>query len=94
MKCMSKTIEYNVIEVTGDRNYYITIGKYLDEKFYELRKVKSERYYDAEEVILKKDGQEIIVENNHYILINSETGEFKYITKKEYETEYVEIVGG
>lgn len=91
MKCISKSIEYYVLEVKENKDFYIKLGKYLDEKFYEIKTV-DEKWGKFEELFLKKDEQKIHAKEKHYILINSNTGNFKYISKDEYETEYVEIV--
>lgn len=90
MKVISKSIEYKVIEVKDDRQFFIEIGKLLDEKSYTLKETET-RWGKCQAVFLSINGQEIEAKENHYILVNQETSKIKYITKEEYEEEFVEL---
>jgi len=90
MKVISKSIEYKVIEVKEDRQFYIEIGNLLDEKSYTLKETET-RWGRCETVFLNIDGREIEVKEKHYILVNQEKSTLKYITKEEYEEEFVEL---
>ena len=90
MKVISKSIEYKAIEVRDDRQFYIEIGQLLDEKDYILKETET-RWGRCVTVFLNIDNREIKVERNHYILVNQEKSTIKYITKEEYEEEFVAL---
>lgn len=90
MKVISKSIEYKVIEVKEDKQFYIEIGKLLDAKDYTLKEIEG-RWGKHQAVFLNIDGREIETKENHYILVNQEKSTLKYITKEEYEEEFVEL---
>ncbi len=90
MKVISKSIEYKVIEVVESAQFYVEIGKLLDEKDYTLKETE-ERWGRCITVFLNIDDREIKVKENHYILVNQEKSTLKYITKEEYEEEFVEL---
>lgn len=82
MKVMNKTKQYNVIKVdTSSAQFYIDIGKYLNEKDYEYINCDMHRYGELKiKDQYVKYGQYILVDDNKNIRI---------INEKEFQDDFV-----
>ena len=86
MKVMSKSKEYIVIPATYKTEFYIEIGKYLDDDQYKL-----EPYCGYKGVVLKINNAEIKVRQGDFILVDTEKKRIMSINQNEFESDYVEL---
>ena len=87
---MSRSKEFIAIKIEESIEFYIKIGKYLDQKYYEIKQTDSRiGRYNA--LYLKVNNQEIKVEYGFYILIDLTNNDVKYVHKDIYKNDYVEL---
>lgn len=85
MKVINKQKEYLAIENTNDAQFYINIGKYLNEVDYQIKKTPL-----SNEIILIKGNYECSLKRGDYILID-ENGGFTPVSKKSLKENFIEI---
>lgn len=86
MKVISKTKEFNAIEINDSREFYINVGKYLNDDQYVI---EDEGY--CSKFYLVDDNGKHEVRSGDYILIEAFGTQVMYITKENFKENYVEI---
>lgn len=92
MLVMNKQKQYIALKVEDTIDFYVNLGKYLDDKYYEIVKEDNHRYFNSFVVMIKIDEiQKIKVERGCYILIEKGSSNVKYITDQAFKNDYIEL---
>lgn len=86
MKVISKTKEFNAFEIDNSREFYINVGKYLNDDEYEIE----DRGYCSKFYLVDDNGKHEVTKGD-YILIEASRKQLMYITKENFKESYVEI---
>lgn len=91
MKVIPKQIELIAIKCDFSKEFYINIGKYIEDNRY--RFVDDPRSFDKQIILIDNNGNEIKLKRECYILIDSENkGEFRIITEEEFRENFIEVL--
>lgn len=86
MKVISKTREFKAIEIDDSREFYVNVGKYLNDDKY---KIEDEGY--CSKFYFVEGDNKISVKQGDYLLISEDGNTVVYTDRETFKENYVEI---
>ncbi len=90
MLVMPRQKELIALKIENTPEFYIEIGKFLDEQNYTI--VKDDKYHKKYLFLIDNMGNKIETTEDNYILIDYTTGKFfAYIKKEDFKNNFIEL---